>query len=131
LGVVSDRCVVPNIQIVITANTEQRRLVIGQCGSASFLSGTRAGALLTNLVQTGEPIEARRAAAIRDYLVPDWEAAERKMRAGMSVRHLAWVLPWMERCATSDELAHVVAKDGLVFRLLLVLPAAATAAGSD
>jgi hypothetical protein len=71
LGVVSDRCVVPNIQIVITANTEQRRLVIGQCGSTSFLSGTRAGALLTNLVQTGEPIEARRAAAIRDYLVPD------------------------------------------------------------
>jgi hypothetical protein len=53
------------------------------------------------------------------------------MRAGMSVRHLAWVLPWRERCATSDELAHVVAKDGLVFRLLLVLPAAATAAGSD
>ena len=42
-------------------------------------------------------------------------------RSGMSLRHLVWVLPWLERCATSDELTHRVAKDGLVLRLLLLL----------
>lgn len=53
--------------------------------------------------------------------VPDWEAAERKMRAGMSLRHLEWVLPWLERFATPQELGHVLAEGGLVFRLLLAL----------
>lgn len=53
--------------------------------------------------------------------VPDWEAAEQQMRAGMSFRHLAWALPWMERVATPQELASVLAKGGRVLRLLLVL----------
>lgn len=53
--------------------------------------------------------------------VPDWTAAEDRMRAGMSLRHLAWVLPWIARFATPQELAHVLAKGGAVFRLLLAL----------
>ncbi|MGH3611594.1 MAG: hemerythrin domain-containing protein [Pseudonocardia sp.] len=53
--------------------------------------------------------------------VPDWTAAEDRMLAGMSVRHLAWMLPWIARFATPPELAHVLARGGAVFRLLLAL----------
>ncbi len=53
--------------------------------------------------------------------VPDWEAVEHKMRAGMSLRHLAWLMPRMERFATPQELAQVLDKDGWVCRLLLTL----------
>lgn len=53
--------------------------------------------------------------------VPDWETAERVMLSGLSLRHLAWLWPWMERFASSEELDYVLAKGGLVFRLLLTL----------
>jgi hemerythrin-like domain-containing protein len=78
---------------------------------------------LSDLLHEHIPEEERDVLPVisRYVSVPDWEAAERKMRAGMSLRHLAWALPWIERFASPDEVEHVLAKGGLVFRLLLAL----------
>lgn len=78
---------------------------------------------LSDLLHEHIPEEERDVLPVisRYVSVADWEAAERKMVAGMSLRHLAWVLPWLDRFATPQELAYVLAKDGLVFRALLAL----------
>lgn len=78
---------------------------------------------LSDLLHEHIPEEERDVLPVisRYVSVRDWEVAEQQMRAGMSFRHLAWALPWMEGVATPQELASVLAKGGRVFRLLLAL----------
>lgn len=78
---------------------------------------------LSDLLHEHIPDEERDVLPVvsRYVSVPDWEAVERRMRAGLDLRHLAWVLPWIARLAAPQQLAHVLAKGGPVFRLLLAL----------
>lgn len=78
---------------------------------------------LSGLLHEHIPDEERHVFPIisRYVSVADWEIAEREILAGLSLRHLAWMWPWLERFAGPEELAYVLAKSGRVFRLLLAL----------
>ncbi|MGH3697507.1 MAG: hemerythrin domain-containing protein [Pseudonocardiaceae bacterium] len=78
---------------------------------------------LSGLLHEHIPGEERHVFPIISHYVsvPDWETAEREMLAGLSLRHLAWLWPWMERFAGPEELEYVLARSGLVSRLLLAL----------
>ena len=51
--------------------------------------------------------------------VADYDAAEQRLRHGMGVSHLRWVLPWLAHHATSEEMAALLARAGLPVRVLL------------
>lgn len=59
---------------------------------------------------------------IRRHVPPRaWAATEQRMGKGISLSHVRWLIPWVERYATPAERAHINEVSPPVFRLLLTL----------